>query len=262
MTARSVAQIAIGAAAVVIAAALPAAAQSGPYVRLGLGYDWSGAAIFFDRDCAAASPPALFGCGPGVDGEARGAYGWFGSSTTFEIGIGAYAAPAIRVEATLGVRPGFAFSGNANFSNVQGAQPVSATAGQAGVMGFVYADLGTLMGFTGPVQPYVGFGIGVSRNVVGAMLYEFPTLTQPRYSLMPGGVNYDVALAVAAGISYRAGERLVIDLGWRWNRFGVVETEEGELFIQYPNSTLTIPIDNTWAVLRSTGVMLSLRREL
>ncbi|MCW5713186.1 MAG: outer membrane beta-barrel protein [Bauldia sp.] len=249
---------ALAAAGVLAALTLPAAAQtSGPYVRAMIGYDWSAAATFQDRDCSSSG--AYFGCGPGVDGLQRAARGWFGSSGAYEIGIGTYAAPAIRVEATLGFRPGFAFSGTANFSKVDLPQPVTATAGQAGVMGFVYADLGTMMGRTGPFQPYVGFGVGLSRNVVGEMLYEFPTLTQPRYSVMPGGVNYDVAVAVAAGVSYRASDRLTIDLGWRWTRFGVVETEEGELFIQYPNSDLTVAIDSTFAVLKASGITLSLR---
>lgn len=256
---------ALAAAGLVVALAAPAVAQTpGPYLRAMIGYDWSAAAMFQDRDCMTVHTPSYyFGCGAGVDGVAPiAARGWFGSSPAFEIGIGTYAAPAIRIEAVLGLRPGFAFSGNANFVGVSGAQPVSGAAGQAGVMGFVYADLGTMMGHDGPLQPYVGFGVGLSRNVIGEMRYDFPTLNQPRYSLMPGGVNYDVAVAVAAGLSYRASERLTIDLGWRWTRFGVVETEEGTLFIQRPASQLLIPIDNTWAVLKASGVTLSLRWEL
>jgi len=244
---------------------VPALAQTpGPYLRATLGYGWSGATMFQDRYCLSVEdPPYLFGCGPGVDGVAPiAARGWFGSSAAFEIGIGTHAAPAIRIEAALGYRPGFAFSGNANFVNTPGPQPVTGDASQIGVMGFVFADLGTAMGLNGPLQPYVGVGAGVSRNAIGEMLYEFPGLNQPRWSLMPGGVNWDVSVAVAAGLAYRASDRLTIDLGWRWTRFGVVETEEGILFIQRPSSTLSIPIDNTWAVLKSSELLLSLRWQL
>jgi len=249
---------ALGAAALLGASIVPAAAQGGPYVRLGIGYDWSGAATFNDIDCAADGN--YFGCGPGNDGLQRAARGSFGSSTSFEIGIGTYAAPAIRLEAVLGYRPGFEFTGQANFDRYDPPQPVTGAASQAGIMGFVYADLGTLAGYTGPVQPYVGFGVGVSRNVVGDMLYEFPTAQfQPRYSLMPGGVNYDMSVAVAAGIAYRASDRLTVDLGWRWTRYGVVMTDDTELFIQYQSSNNTVPINHTWAVLKSNSVLLSLR---
>src|SRR5690606_14818531 len=130
------------------------------------------------------APGNYFGCGPGNDGLQRAARGSFGSSTSFTIGIGTYAAPAIRVEAVLEGRPGFEFIGQANFDGFDPPQPVYGRAGQAGIMGFVYADLGTMTGHTGPLQPYVGFGVGASRNVVAPMMYEFPTApSQPRYSL-------------------------------------------------------------------------------
>lgn len=252
----------LAAAGLLAALTLPAAAQTGgPYVRATLGYGWSGATMFQDRDCLTVHVPQFyFGCGPGEDGVAPiAARGWFGTSAAFEIGIGTYAAPAIRLEAALAYRPGFAFSGTANFVQITGRQPVSGDASQMGVMGFVYADLGTMMGRSGPLQPYVGFGVGLSRNAIGEMLYEFPDRPQPRYSLMPGGVNYDVSLAVAAGVAYQMSDRLTIDLGWRWTRFGVVETEQGTLVVVRPSGDLLIPIDSTWAVLKSSEVLLSLR---
>ena len=39
------------------------------YLRLGAGFSAFDDANFFDRDCTAINPPALFGCGDGPDNQ-------------------------------------------------------------------------------------------------------------------------------------------------------------------------------------------------
>jgi hypothetical protein len=66
---RSPLPAAFAAALSTLALTLPAAAQSGIYVRGGLSLDWSQETRFTDRDCNAVTPPALFGCGLGTTGR-------------------------------------------------------------------------------------------------------------------------------------------------------------------------------------------------
>jgi hypothetical protein len=82
----------------------PAAAQAqgtGLYLRGGIGGEWSQATRLHDIDCARTQPPALFGCGPGIDGRPLGARGDFGRSAALDLGIGYRFLPALRGEALL-----------------------------------------------------------------------------------------------------------------------------------------------------------------
>lgn len=253
---RAAASIAAAAAVLVTAGA---ASAEGVYFRIGGGYDWSTPAVFTDRDCNAVNPAALFGCGTGGDGLPIGAYGDFGQSPAYEIAVGFRAAPAIRVEAALSVRPGFHFSGNANFANTPDPQPVDADLMQSSVMGWAYVDLGQAAGMSWPVEPFIGFGVGVSRNVLSEMYYDFPGLTQPAWSETPGGTRISPAFGVAAGISRDLTDRLAVELAWRHVNYGVVGTDAGEMALVRRGVLFSIDIDETWTMLSTNAVLLSLR---
>ena len=105
-----------------------AAAEPGVYLRGALGVDWSTSTRFEDEDCAQQQPPALFGCQAGRDGRPIGARGDFGRSIALEGGIGYRLLPFLRAEIVVSYRPNYGFSGEANFLNVTGDQPVSGDA--------------------------------------------------------------------------------------------------------------------------------------
>lgn len=260
-TASSQARRALGIilAGAALATGATSAAAEGVYFRIGAGYDWSTPAVFADRDCTSVTPAALYGCGPGNDGLPLGAYGDFGTSPAVEAAIGFRAAPALRIETAVSFRPHFAFVGDANFANTPDPQPVTATLSQAAVMGWAYVDLGTLAGGGWPVNPFIGFGIGVSRNALSEMYFEFPGLAQPAWSETPGGVRYSPAVGFAAGMSRQLSERLAVELAYRHVNYGLVGTDAGDMELVRRGVLFSIAIDETWTLLATNAVMLSLR---
>jgi opacity protein-like surface antigen len=250
--------------AVLAFAALGAAAAEArgpdPYVRATLGFDWSGGADFHDLDCLSVAPPVLYGCGPGIDFSPLGAYGDFGRSAAFEAGIGVHVAPDARLEFVLGFHPGFAFAGQANFVRTPGLQTVTGAVSVFTAMGFAYLDLGTVLGLSGPVQPFVGAGAGLSRNTIGPMLMTFPGLaSQPATTTTPGGTYVSGAIAVVAGIEADVGERATLELAFRRTDYGQVMTDEGPLTIVRGARTTIVGIARTEAHLVANGVTLGLR---
>lgn len=255
--ARAAAGVGITLAAVAFSA-IPAAAQNAhPYVRATIGYDWSLATTFLDRDCEA--PDNYFGCGIGEGGLSTEARGDFGGSPFFEIGVGVHSLPSLRFETTIAYRSGLAFEGNGNFIHAGPDQPVTADFSQLTLMSFVYFDWLKPLGLESRLQPFVGAGLGAARNAIGPMLYEFPFLNQPRYSLVQGGVNWDLAWSLVAGFGFELSDRATIELAYRYNHLGEVVTDAGPLFIQRPSSTLTVDIGETWAPLNTHAATLSLR---
>jgi len=242
-----------------LAASQAAAEEMRPYLRAGLGVDMSGDTTFRDGDCASTIPAALFGCVDGDDGKPIGAYGDFGSSIMLEAAAGLELTHFLRVEAAFSYRPGFAFDGNANFLSSGREQPVSGEVNQMGVMGFAYLAPLAAMGVEAKLQPFLGAGLGISRNEIGKMTYDFPERPQPRYSVTPDGSRTDFAWAATAGLSYEVSDELLLDLAWRYSDFGKVETEAGILFNQFSTRTLDIPIGKTEADLTSHSVSLSAR---
>ena len=221
--------------------------------------DQSGDATFEDPDCTRQKPYALFGCGLGVDGRPYGAYGDFGTSALFEAAVGLALTDYLRIEAAVDYRPGLAFKGNANFAKSGFDQPVSGEVTQAGAMAFAFLEPLTALGVASPLQPFVGFGAGISRNEIGQMTYDFPELDQPRYSVTPDGTNTDFAWAVTGGVTYKASDRLSIDFAYRYSDLGKIETSAGTLFNQFSNTTLDIAILPTRTELTTQSLIISAR---
>lgn len=245
-------------------AALPAAGPAAadgvkPYLRTTLGLDWSAGATFKDADCNAVDPFALFGCGTGENGQSIGARGDFGASPLMGLGAGLELTRWFRVEADLEVRPGLAFEGNANFVRAGKDQPVDGNVSQAGLMAFAYLDPLAAMGITSRWQPFLGLGAGVSRNEIGKMTYEFPELTQPRYSVMPGGTSHAFAWSATAGLGYAVSDAVTLELAWRYNDLGKIETDVGELYNVTSRGARFIPIAKTEADLVTQSVTVSAR---
>ena len=138
-------------------------------------------------------------------------------------------------------------------------QPVSGTLNQADVMAFAYVDPLAAMGVESRWQPFLGLGAGISRNEIGRMTYRFPELAQPRYSVMPGGTQYDFAWAVAAGIGYRVNDGITLELGYHYSDLGSVRTDVGQLYNVTSRGARNIPIAGTEADLVTQSVTVSAR---
>jgi len=242
-----------------LAASQVAAEEMRPYLRAAIGADMSDGTTFLDEDCSISPSFPLYGCGIGIDGRRYGSYGDFGSSAVLEAATGVELTPYLRVEAAFSYRPGFAFDGNVNYPNVGQKQPVSGDVDQMAVMGMAYLEPLEALGVGWRVQPFIGGGVGASRNEIGKMTLSFPERPQPRYSVTPDGTRTDFAWAVTAGLSYEVSDKLLLDLAWRYSDFGKVETEAGILFNQFSTRTLDIPIGKTEAELTSHSVSLSAR---
>ncbi|MHA1560368.1 MAG: hypothetical protein ACTSWI_06840 [Alphaproteobacteria bacterium] len=246
-------------ASIVAGAALAAnggaASAENAYLRIGVGFDWSQRAIFTDRDCNSGAPPALFGCSNGNDGLPIGAYGNFGTSSAFEFALGFRATPLVRLEAALSLRHTFDFVGDANFSNVADPQPVSAALSQASLIGWAYFDVPTSL----PVQPFVGIGIGLSRNALSPVLFEFPTLTQPAWSETPPGTRISPAFGFAIGLAREMSYGVTIEIVYRHTNYGRVATDPGLMHQRRGGPEYSFGIDETWTTLVTNAVMFSLR---
>lgn len=242
---------AVGAPAQAEPAASP---QSGPYVRLGAGVDWPEATGFRDADCT--SPNALFGCRTGNNGQPLGATGNFDPALVVDGGLGYRFNRWIRAEALLSWRPDLDFSGQSNFLGAAGPnQPVSGSVSSVAGFGVAYVDLPKI----GKVRPFLGAGLGVARNRIDSLNFQFPGISATSSTTTPGGSSSDLAYLLTAGISVPLSDRLDLDLAYRFTDLGSVTTGSGQAQVVRPAGTFSIPIDGTSAALQTQGVVLSLR---
>jgi opacity protein-like surface antigen len=167
-----------------------------------------------------------------------------------------------RGEFVLGYQPDFKFEGNANFLASGLNQPVSGSVNQlrGGVNG--YLDLMALAGHThSRISPYLGAGVGVVRNRVGTMTYEFPELAaQPALTTVPGGSSTNVSWRLSLGLDVRLGDRNVLDIALSWNDYGDVRTGVGDIDIIRNGELLArVPVGQTRAELETWGFQVGLR---
>ncbi|ODN41629.1 outer membrane protein [Piscirickettsia litoralis] len=229
------------------------------YWKLGAGYAWSNNTVFTDKSCSSTSPAALFGCGYSAGGS-------FGNSESFDIAIGYRFNPIFHGEALLNYQPNYRFSGNANFLNAGSNQPVSSDVSSLGLMATGYIDLASVFGYKeSKWQPFVGLGLGLSRNHTGSMTYEFPTLSQPNDSATTktsSGSSISFAYMLAAGVNWKLNSNTGLEFSYRWYDLGNVETDDGSAYIHGHGcggaSDCTINIAGTKASLKTQSLMLSL----
>ena len=224
------------------------------YLRAGAVLDWPSGTRFGDRDCESTSPAALYGCGEGVDGAALGAAGDFDRTNGFAVSVGYNATRRTRVEAEVQYRPEFSFNGRANFTQTTGRQDVSADLSSLSAILSVYADLPG----RGPFSPHFGCGGGLSRNAIGETRMEFPRTT----TVVPGASRVGFAWLLTAGVAARVGERVTVDVSWRYTNSGAVETGRATGRIVWRDGSrdpLELELAETWADLASHGLRVSLR---
>jgi opacity protein-like surface antigen len=238
---------------------MPAKSLAAPwYVRAGAGLEWSLDADFHDSDCSSETPAALFGCGPGSDGRSLGAYGDFGNLPVLELAVGAQPLRWLRSDFSLTYRPEIDYSGQANFLNVPGEQPVTGDADSwTGMVNLFLEPTRVAHLDLGIFTPYLGAGIGMSYNHIGKMTYRFPGLTNHRLSITPSGSRVDFAFMAAIGTGIQLSERLLLDASYRYCDLGRIETDSGTMYLDsLPGG---IEIAGTSAPLRTHGFLLGFR---
>lgn len=225
------------------------------YGRLGIGVDWPEGSRYSDANCASTVPPALYGCVDGDDGQPLGADGSFDATPVLDTALGYRFNGWLRAEALLSWRPVMDFSGQSNFLGAGSSQPVSGSVSSLAGFGVAYLDLPRL----GRVRPFLGAGLGVAHNRMGAMTYRFPALSATATTTTADGSSTDLAYLLTAGLSVPVGDRLDLDLAYRFTDLGQVQTDAGEATVVRSSGTRSLDIGGTKADLQSHGVMLSLR---
>lgn len=241
-------------------AAVPSpAGADGAYLRLGLGMERPAEARFSDTDCASESPAALYGCGPGTDGSPLSSHGGFGTVGAVELGVGRAAATRVRLEFSLSYRPRLKFNGAANFLAPGRRQTVAAVGSAWTGMAAVYVDLPRFgPAGRGSPLPFLGAGVGVGRTVVGEMRQTFPRTT----TLVPGGDSAGIVWMVTAGMAIPVADGAVLDVAWRYEDLGSVETGRGAGRVVWRDGSrepLALDLAPTRADLRGHGLRVSLR---
>ena len=237
----------------------PAVAEAkGLYLRGGMGLEWALSADFKDKNPGATNPPALFGGGSGSDGRPIAARGGFGRIPLVEMALGLKVLPWLRTDISLTHRFDMNYSGQANFRNVPGDQPVSTPATSTSGMVNVFVELSDLLGIDlGPLKPYLGGGLGAAYNRLDQVKFLFPGLTRHTITLTPSGDNFNPAFMLTAGTGFVLSKHLVLDVSYRYSDLGRVSTDPGRAFMNHVPSGIEIESINS--LLTSQGLFLGLR---
>ena len=228
------------------------------YLRGAIGVVQGEDADFSDDDCSATSPPALFGCGAGSDGESLGAYGDFGEYFSMEIAGGQYVYPWLRTDMALNYRPNLKYSGLANFRGVSGQQPVSTTARSLSLMANLFIELAPALGFSPErFHPYLGAGFGVSYNRLKAVKYRFPEMEKHKLSVTPSGERFNPAFMIFGGLGISLTPQWMLDISGRYEDLGEVGTDRGGMYMDHIDGEIEIARTN--ADLRGFGFMMGMR---
>jgi opacity protein-like surface antigen len=245
---------------VFLVAGLPAAAaDSDTYFRLGAGLDQLSDTRFLDTDCRSESPAALYGCGPGKNGDVLGTVGGFGSTQASEVGWGRTVASTARLEFSIDYRPRRTFRGTANFLAPGRMQSVAAAFSSRTGLASAYLDLPPVqVGNSWPARPFVGAGFGVGRNVVRQMLQTFPKTT----TVVPGGTWTGRVWMLTAGMAFPLGDAASLDVAWRYTEAGFLQTGSGEGRVIWRDGSrepVVLDLAPTRARLQGHGIRVSLR---
>ena len=224
------------------------------YHRVGASLDLPSTTRFGDKNCLSTSPAALYGCGTGGDGIARGTRGDFGLAGGGEIGLGYVATSGLRLETSISYRPSFAFEGTANFLQTDALQTVSADLQSASGTVAAYMDFIA----HGPFSVFAGAGAGLHYVDISEFLMTFPR-TQ---TIVPDGRRVDFSVMLAAGVATSLSDRISLDLAWRYVNWGIVETGRATGQVIWKDGSrepLELDLAETWAMLRGQGFRASLR---
>lgn len=143
----------------------------------------------------------------------------FDSSPLFGGGVGYTINEWFRVDATAEYRGRATFHGLEAYdtdsnASIDGTDEYGGAKSEWLMLANTYLDLGTWHGLT----PYVGAGIGASRNT----FHDFTDVNTPNAGVATGATKskWDLAWALHAGMGYQVTDRLTIDLAYRYLDMG------------------------------------------
>ncbi|KQS84175.1 MULTISPECIES: outer membrane protein [unclassified Rhizobium] len=151
--------------------------------------------------------------------------GGFGSAPTAAIGVGYQFNDWLRADGFVQYRGNAEFTGADRYGHTEngdvvwdGTNDYSGEKSEWLLMANAYVDIGEWYGIT----PYVGAGIGASRNTIS----HFRDVNVPTggFAYADSGHNWDFAWALHAGLAYKATDRLTVDFGYSYLDLGDGET--------------------------------------
>ena len=194
-----------------------------------------------------------------MDGAPLSSLGDFGTTGGIDLGLGYVTAPALRLEAVVQHHPRVPFKGRANFLQTTARQDVSAELSILTGMLAAYVDLPALgLPRLGPFTPFVGAGAGLSRIRIGDTHMDFPRTR----TIVPGGRRTGFAWMATAGLAVSLGEKVTVDMAWRYTDYGDPTTGKATGRIEWRDGSrppFPLPLARTKAELRRQGWVLSLR---
>lgn len=167
--------------------------------------------------------------------------GHFSSAPTFQLGVGYQANEWFRADVTAQYR------GKADFTALDsyvydngvdavetGSNDYDAKKSEWLFMANAYVDLGTFGGIT----PYVGAGIGASRNTISG----FRDVNVPEGSVAYGDTNsqWELAWALHTGLAFQVNDRVTLDLGYSYLHLG--DASSGDLVTYDGTNTINNPM--------------------
>ena len=148
--------------------------------------------------------------------------GTFTAAPSFRAGIGYQVSHWLRADATVQYRGKADFMALDRYEGVNDGNPFTwdgtndyrARKSEWLVMANAYVDLGTFAGIT----PYVGAGLGASRNTISS----FRDINVPNLGVAYADSNsqWNLAWALHAGVAMDVSDRLTMDLGYSYMHLG------------------------------------------
>lgn len=229
----------------VLCGAKDAAAQV--YFQLNTGWSWAQSAGM--KDSQPSSPDCLLQ--PASGSVCNGTLNSLGSSFIIGAGVGYKLPMGFRVDITYDNRSGYNLSG----SDPAGTAFDPKTTANTGMVN-AYYDLPFTIGER--VKPYIGAGIGRSKNKVNNINWSDP----PNFAgQVPGGTQTSTAWQFTIGADIRVNEHWVLDVGYRHTDLGKLTTNAGPATAGQPfnASNYTTPLEGR---LKTNEILFNVRYEL
>jgi opacity protein-like surface antigen len=236
-----------------VMSAIPASAQF--YVRADTGYAWTSDTEV--KDVPGSGPAAALGTNFKMSGDV-------GDSAVFSGGIGYIVSPFLRIDILGTYRPSFQFDGKAN-RNFLGATP--STQSMKMDVSTLSASLNGYLELAGffpntfsVVRPYVGGGVGMSRNSTeqGLVRYTGSAAVAGTYPVYNRTV-VSPTWSAGGGVAYALSSSWSLDLSYRYSDLGKIETAGGKYVGQGGLAAASADIGRTRGDLKVQEVTLGLR---
>ncbi|MDX1373942.1 MAG: outer membrane beta-barrel protein [Burkholderiales bacterium] len=227
---------------------------AGVYLQLNTGWSWARNAGMSNTtpqpggsNCllqAFTTPPAHV-CAGSLDE--------LGSSFVIGFGVGYSLPRGFRIDVTYENRSGYDLRGGSGTGVAFDPQVTANT-----IMVNGYYDIPFKI--ADRVTPYVGLGIGRTKNKVDDIKYSEPG-PPPASGKVPGGSDTSTAWQVTLGANIRVMRNLVIDIGYRYSDLGKLKTNAGSAVAGEPFNAdnYTTPLEGK---LRANELLLNFRYEL